>query len=404
MSHSSAHARPADSWSPLYFLASVGAGGLAVTFFMYLMFWIPHPGKPVPVFEDVAAALSGGSVPMAAAIMIAVVGIAVFGAMNLYLLVWNLQRAGRFNRSERGQALATSNAQTQLMALPLALAMSVNVGFILGLVFVPGLWSVVEYLFPAALVAFAAIGVIAFRQLGAFIARVIGAGGFDCKANNSFAQLLPAFTLAMVGVGLSAPGAMSTTAATAGVSIILSTFFLVASVILATVGIILGLRAMLENGVAVEQAPTLLIVIPLMTVLGILLLRQGHGLHVHFDSHASAGDMLVMLTRMMSLEVLFALFGLTVLFATGYVRRFVTGTETSVGSYALVCPGVALSVMGHFWINKGLVGAGLIAKFGVAYWSLTGLAIASQFAMVALVLVLNRRHFGTRQSFAVPAE
>ena len=45
--------RPADSYSPLYFLASLGAGGLSVTFFMYLMFWVPHPGQPVPVFEDI---------------------------------------------------------------------------------------------------------------------------------------------------------------------------------------------------------------------------------------------------------------------------------------------------------------------------------------------------------------
>ena len=32
--------------------------------------------------------------------------------------------------------------------MPLALAMSVNVGFIIGLTFVPGLWNIVEYLFP----------------------------------------------------------------------------------------------------------------------------------------------------------------------------------------------------------------------------------------------------------------
>jgi len=397
--------RPADTWSPLYFLASVGAGGIAVTFFMYLMFWIPHPGQPVPVFEDVTAAMAGAGAPLMAAIWLALAGIAVFGAMNLYLLVWNLRRSGAFAASDRGAALAVSNAQTQMMAMPLALAMSVNVGFILGLVFVPGLWGVVEFLFPAALVAFVAIGALAFRQMGAFLARVIGSGGFDCKANNSFAQLLPAFTLAMVGVGLAAPGAMSAAPLTAGISVMLSTFFLVASGLIALVGIILGIRSMLENGVAVEQAPTLLIVVPLMTVLGILLLRQGHGLHVHFESNASPGDGLVLLTRLLSMEVLFVLFGLTILRASGYIGRFITGSETSPGSYALICPGVALSVMGHFWINKGLVGAGLIAQFGLAYWALTALAVAAQVAMIALLLVLNRRHFGSRRAqSAVAAE
>ena len=38
--------RPADSYSPIYFLASLGAGGIAVSFFMFLMFWVHIPVKP----------------------------------------------------------------------------------------------------------------------------------------------------------------------------------------------------------------------------------------------------------------------------------------------------------------------------------------------------------------------
>ncbi len=50
--------RPADTYVPLYFLSSVGSGGLTVTFFMYLMFWIPHTGRPVPVFENILTAFN----------------------------------------------------------------------------------------------------------------------------------------------------------------------------------------------------------------------------------------------------------------------------------------------------------------------------------------------------------
>ncbi|MBJ3775877.1 TsoY family (seleno)protein [Acuticoccus mangrovi] len=387
------HARAVDTWSPLYFLASVGAGGLAVSFFMYLMFWVPHPGRAVPVVEDIASHLGSADVVTIAMVALAMAGIAVFGAFNLGLLVWNLRRVPAFTRSERGASLLASNAETQLMAMPLALAMSVNVGFILGLVFVPGLWSVVEVLFPLAIAAFALIGGLALRQVGRFLGRVIGSGGFDCRTNNSFAQLLPAFTFAMIGVGLAAPGAMSATLSTAGISIVLSTFFMVAAVVIALVGLVLGVRAMMEHGVAVEQAPTLLIVVPITTVLGILAMRQGHGLHVHFASHGTAGDMLVLLSRLLSLEVLFLLFGMTILRATGYLKRFVFGSETSAGAYALICPGVALSVMLHFWINKGLVAAGVVTKFGVAYWALGAVALAAQLAMIWLFVVLHRRHF-----------
>lgn len=400
---SNIHKRPADQWSPLYFLASVGAGGLSVTFYMYLMHWVPHPGRTVAVFEDIAAALAAGNPALTFAIVVALAGIAVFGALNLSLLIWNLRKMRGFWASEKGQALASSNAQTQMMALPLALAMSINGGFILGLVFVPGLWSVVEYLFPLAMVAFLAVGWLAFTQLGRFIARVTASGGFDCAKNNSFAQMLPAFALAMTGVGLSAPAAMSGNATVAGIALILSSFFLVAAVLIAGLGLILGLRSILENGVAAEQAPTLMMVVPITTILGILMLRQAHGLGTSFGAHMEAADRMMLLTRLLSVEVLFALFGLTVLAATGYARRFLAGDTVSPGNYALVCPPVALSVLSQFWINNGLVAAGLIEKFGTAYWALTAVALAFQAVAVGLVVYLHRRHFRAAPKGALSA-
>ncbi len=397
--------RPADRYSPLYFLASVGAGGLTVSFFMWLMFWVPHPGQSVPVFEDIARAAATGSPAMIGMIAAAVAGIAVFAFLNLRSLVWNIRELRHWTGSEGHTKLATTNAETQLLTLPLALAMSVNVGFVLGLVFVPGLWGIVEYLFPLAMIAFLAIGALALRMIGRFVGRVLTEGGFNCAANNSFAQMLPAFALAMVGVGLAAPAAMSGSVAISGISIVLSTFFFMASALIAVVALILGLRSMMENGANIETAPTLMIVMPLLTVLGILLLRQSHGLHVHFDSHAAPGEMLTMLTRLLSVQVLFGLFGLTILARQGYAKRFLFGAENSPGAYALVCPGVGLAVMMQFWLNKGLVEAGLLAKFGAAYWGISALALASQFAMVWLVLHLNRRHFGVAPTAAaVPAE
>ena len=393
----------ANRYSPLYFLASVGAGGLTVTFFMWLMFWVPHTGRPVPIFQDNWAILTGGTLAQQAMVLGAWAGIAIFGFLNLKLLAFNLGRFAAFRRSDAYEAFAKSNAGSQVLALPLALAMSVNAAFILGLTFVPGLWSVVEYLFPVAMAAFLAIGWLAFRELGHFIKERLHSGGFDCSANNSFAQMLPAFALAMTGVGLAAPAAMTLVPVVAGVSIVLSTFFITAAIILALIVMVMSVRPMLEHGVNVEAAPTLMVVIPLMTVIGIAILRQNHGLHVSFEAHGTAADTLVLLTRFLSIEVIFALFGLAVLSRVGYVARFVTGSETSAGSYALVCPGVALSVMTHFWLNKGLVAAGIVAKYSVAYWAISGVAVAFQFAMIVLVWMLARKHFKPVSGAAVPA-
>jgi hypothetical protein len=385
-----------QKYSPLYFLASLGAGGLAVTFFMWLMFWVPHPGQPVPIFEDNWAVLTGGSLAQQAMVLGAMAGIAVFAYLNIKLLVFNLRKFAAFRRSDAYEAFASSNAGSQVLAMPLALAMTVNVGFVLGLTFVPGLWSIVEYMFPAAMLAFLAIGYIAFRELGHFVGARLQSGGFNCSANNSFAQMLPAFALSMIGVGLAAPAAMSGNALVAGTSLVLSTFFVVLAVVLALIVLVMSVRPMLENGVNIEAAPTLMVVIPILTVVGIALMRQNHGLHVHFDVNGGTGETLMMLTRILSVQVAFGLFGLAVLSRVGYVARFVTGSETSAGSYALVCPGVALSVMTHFWLNKGLVAAGLVAKFSAAYWAISAAAIGFQLAMIVLVWMLAHKHFRAR--------
>ena len=385
--------RPADTYSPLYFLTSLGAGGLVVTFFMWLMHWTKHPGHPVPVFEDITTSFVAGGSGVRFMIILALAGIAVYAFLNLKYLVWNLVRFSRFRRTAAYEQMTSSNAQTQVLAMPLALAMSVNVFFVLGMVFVPGLWSVVEYLFPAAILVFLAIGVLAFRMFGTFMGRVMVSGGFSCASNNSFAQALPAFALAMIGVGLAAPAGLSASPVVAGTGLVLATFFLVAATLIAAIALVLGIRSLAENGANIETAPTLSIFIPVLTIVSILSLRQHHGLHAHFDLAGGGAERLMMLSQYLSAQILFALLTGLVLSRLGYFSRFITGREASPGSYALVCPGVALAVMIHFWLNRGLVDAGLIVKFSVGYWTITALALAIQFATVWLVFVLNRKHF-----------
>jgi len=169
--------------------------------------------------------------------------------------------------------------------------MSVNASFIIGLVFIPGLWKVIEFLFPLALLAFLGIGIWAFRLIGAFFVRILTQPEtFDAKANNSFAQLLPAFALSMIAVGLAAPAAMSTTPLVVGTSLLLSTFFGLSALILTIGPLMMGFAAMLQTGINREASPTLMVVVPIMTVLGIMALRQGHGLHTTFDAHGTPAE------------------------------------------------------------------------------------------------------------------
>ncbi|PTQ74809.1 TsoY family (seleno)protein [Celeribacter persicus] len=396
--------RAADHYVPTYFLASLGAGGLSVTFFMYLMFWVPHPGRPVPVFEDILAAFSTGALPMKIAILAAWIGIAVFVFLNLKYLIWNLSQYAALKKTERFQALRNSNAESTMLAMPLALAMSVNALFVAGMVYVPKLWSVVEYLFPFAMIAFGVIGWIALSIIGDFLGRVLAKGGvFDVTSHNSFAQMLPAFALSMVGVGFAAPAAMSHVPWIVATALVLSTFFAVAALIYALVALTTAFNSMLHYGTHEESGPTLLIVIPIVTILSILFMRQAHGLHT-FEGHSDPASTMMFLARMVSLQFVFLGLGLVVLKRQGYFKDFVFGSKTSPGSYALVCPGVALSVLIQFFVNSGLVQAGVIAKFSVIYWVITAIAIGFQIAMIALVFRLNAQHFTRTEATPVPAE
>lgn len=390
--------RAADKYSPLYFLASVGAGGLAVSFFMYLMFWVPHPGQTVPTLDDILRVWPTASTGLKTAIAVAMAGIAVLAVMNIQKLIWNIGAFNVFKTTPAYEKLRNSNAETTLLAYPLALAMTVNALFIAGLVFVPGLWNVVEYLFPLALLAFLAIGALALWMIGRFLGRVLTKGGvFDVTSHNSFAQLLPTFALAMIAVGLAAPAGMSSNSFVVSASVMLSTFFGTTAIVYGAVALFTAFNSMLHYGTAKESAPTLMVIIPVMTTLGIMFLRQGHGLHTHFEVHSSAGDTMVFLSRLLSVQAMFLLLGLLVLVRQGYFKDYVFGRDTSAGSYALVCPGVALSVMIQFFVNKGLVAANIIPKFGAIYWIESAVAIGFQLAMIALLLRLNRQHFARTQ-------
>jgi hypothetical protein len=351
------------------------------------------------------AAFVTGSVIKKAMIAVAWAGIAVLAALMVQMLVWNLREMVRFRKSEDFKALHAGNAESQMMTIPLALAMGVNGGFILGLVFVPGLWSVIEYLFPLAIVTFVAIGLYGLRLYGKFLGRVLTSGGIECSQNNSFAQALPGFAFAMVGVGLAAPAAMSMNPTTVGISLILSSFFIIIAALIAASAMLLGLRAMMEHGANEDAAPTLLIGIPLLTVIGIALMRQEHGLHVHFGAHGTKVDNFTLLTAIVMVQIAFALFGLVVLRAQGYFGKFVSGDHISAGSYALICPGVAMSVMLQFYVNKGLVGMGLIEKYSTVYWAASTPALVLQFGTIALLVMLNAKHFwgGSKPMAALPA-
>lgn len=404
-----AYARAKDApWSPLYFLSSLGAGGLAVSFFMYLMWMTPHTGQPIPSFSTLVAAFQGGDLAMQSLIAVAAAGIVFFSYLHLRILAWNWGEYRAWRKTEAFPGFVSSNAESQLLAIPLTLAMTINVMFIVGAVFVPGLWEIAEYLFPFAMLAFAAIGVYALRIFADFIGRVLTAGGFTCAKNNSFGQMLSVFAFAMIGVGFSASAAMSHNTVVSAIAMMGTLFFLVAALIMAVIFLVMGFRAMMEHSAEKETTPTLWVVIPFTTVVGIAIYRMKMGLMHNFGVEWEAGSVFFFLATLFAIQLFFGFVGWTVMRRFGYFEHFVTGEARSPGSFALICPGVALFVFANFLINPGLVGLGVVTKFSVAWFALYLPLVVVQLKTIQVYFRLNAKMLkasgGAAPAGMVPAE
>ncbi len=380
-----------ERYTPTYWLAALGNGGTAVTFLIWLNFLVPHPNTPIVTFDSIAALWAKTDVTGQMLLLIALAGVAIFAIRHLQSLIWNLSEFSRFRRSSAYLQLRETNGAVMLMALPLTLAMTINVAFVSGAVFVPGLWNVVEYLFPFAMTAFLLVGVLALRTFADIFGRALANGHFDCTRNNNLTQLLAAFAFAMVGVGMAAPAAMSTVKLTIGLSMLGTIFFITAAVVIALILLVLGARAMLTNGLAVEAGPSLWMPIPLLTLIGIAMLRISHGLHSGFELHIEAPHRLLITAVFFSLQLLAGLLGLSVLRRVGYFRTYLNGPARSPGAYGLICPAVGLFVFGMFFLHVGLVQNGLIEKFSPVYFvALAALAVVQVLGIITMFR-LDRR-------------
>lgn len=358
-----------ENFSPTCFLASLGAGGLSVSFFMYLMFLVPHPATPMATYEYIMEALLLGNW-LSFIVAFSLVFILAFAFLHFKLLFWSTKQYFMYKKTKAYENLLNSNAQVTLMTLPLTYTMAINVGFILGAVFVPKLWSIVEYLFPFALIGFMINGYFALKIFFSYFSRLLINGDFDFTKNNNLTQMISIFALSMVAVGFAAPGAMSSNIIINAIGIFFSIFFASISILLIVLKLILGFKNMFEHGVSQETAPSIWIIIPILTLLGITFVRITFGLEHNFESLTNKSSLFVVSSIILSLQIIFGILGYVVMKKLNYFEKFIESNERSALSFSLICPGVAFFVFGMFFINLGLTYNGIIEKYSLFYFIL----------------------------------
>jgi hypothetical protein len=149
-------------YSPMYFLAALGPGGLAVSFFMYVTFLIPHKGLPVVTYEQIVPAILKGDW-LSYVTIVSLLFVVLFSIYHIKLVVWNIKQYNIFKTTKAFEELKKTNGKITLVTIPLTLAMSINVAFMMGAIFVPKLWTIVEYLFPAAILGFLIVGIYSLK-------------------------------------------------------------------------------------------------------------------------------------------------------------------------------------------------------------------------------------------------
>jgi hypothetical protein len=275
-----------------------------------------------------------------------------------------------YKASENYKKLINTNSEISLMTIPLTFTMSINVCFVLGAVFIPGLWNIVEYLFPFALIGFCITGFYGLKIFFNYFSRLLVKGDFDFATNNNLSQMISIFAFSMIAVGFAAPGAMSHNLGINAIGIFGALFFASLSILLLIIKLTIGFKSMFEIGVSIEASPSLWIIIPILTLLGITAVRVSFGLDHNFDANLEKSSLFTLTSIVLSLQIIFGILGYKVMKEINYFEKFVEGENRSPISFALICPGVAFMVFGMFFINFGLTYNEVIDKYSLIYFLL----------------------------------
>lgn len=380
------------NYTPIFFLSALGAGGLSVSFFIYLLFLIPHKGVPLVTFNHIVNFFSKTTMLNKGLIILALIGIIYFAYKHITLLIWNIKKWNKFKKTKEYENIKGTLKEVSFMAIPLTYAMTINVMFVLGATFVPNLWNIIEFMFPLAILGFLGVGIYAFKIFGEYFINLIINGNKEWEENNNLVQLLSVFAFSMIGVGFAAPGAMSHIKLTNAIGLFLSFLFIGTAIILGILKAILGFHAIIKNGLDEKGAPSLWIAIPILTLIGIALVRDVFGLGHHFIENANLKAILFTLTGFIfALQIIIGIFGYAILKKFNYFEKYIHSNTKEPSAYALICPGVAFFVFGMFFIQWGLIYNEVITKYSFLHLLLIALLAIVQFKTITTVFKLNKK-------------
>ncbi len=330
-------------FNPLTFLASLGAGGIAIAPFVYFQYIMPH-GKGLTTYSEMMGNATSSFGEMGVMLMSSVM--VIFALIHFALTAKLVGDLIKWHKTDDYKSYVKDpQRNTSIMASFTSFAMTFNV--LIGAVrfFVPAMQNNFQALMLPALIVWS----ILWLWLMSTEIRILKTA-FEKDFNIteiSFGWLMQPFALGMIsvsGMGIAAMAHDSTIAHTAS--------FL--SLISATMGVFLFLVKLISvfqshfvtKGMPERQfLPSFLIVVPIVTLYAISFFRFGHYLEHQFD--LSLGAFYVLIVALpFAFQTWYLGFGLTML--KDYFKKDFFKKEYYVSLWAFICPFVGYAVLGAF--------------------------------------------------------
>jgi len=364
-------------FSPLVFLASLGAGGIAVTPFAFLQYTHSH-GPGLVRWADIAH----GSIPFlheaffygleAVMIVFALVHFALTAVFARQFFAWVRTKDFR-------ETLENPLVNAGLLAPFISVTMTMNVFIGPIRYFIPSFAENLQAFMLPALVFWLVLWT-ALMYTEVALLKISFVRGFD-TAKISFGWLLHPFALGMmtvVGMGIAAMAKDTGVADTAA-------FFSLVSGSMGLFLLLVKLVVIFKSHFSASELPdrqflpSFLIVIPNVTLYAISAFRFGHYLEHAHGFHTEWFSWMAIVVSF-AFEVWYMLFGLALL--SDYFKRHFFRKEFYVTQWGLVCPVVAFAVLGSFAYSLFLGSALMYAVI-----------VATMLVSVALFFVLFFRHY-----------
>lgn len=335
--------KSAHNFTPLAFLAALGAGGISVIPFALFQYTLPHGPGLVTL-----AQLHHGSYPLGQEILYRALegAMALFIVLHFALSLYFLPKFLAWRKTDAAREFMLQPTRNMAILAPfISLLMSMNV-----------VLAGIRFFIPAVAANLQALMVPAFALwLGVWlglIGTVLGllhtafAREFDVRRMD-FGWLLYPFALAMLAVTGTGFAAVTTTPWLAHAAALLSMVPLTMAGFLFIVKMVAIFTAHFhaDDLPARQFMPGFLSAVPIVTLMAISLFRLGHYLHRHLHLEVGAWYFWV-IGAAYAFELWYLGFGLTML--RDYFRRDFFSKEYYLSQWALVCPFVAFAVLGAF--------------------------------------------------------